>query len=186
MTMIEPADWAWQTYDEIVAAHAGDDGIPQDDIKKRFQDAYVVALKRRRIQRPQTDDQQDALNLYAREVDPLRRKRSRRLTRDLEFILDALEDPENGATLLGDQDPQLAAAHLLGTSDGRDKALGAWTRENFQSSALGRYDQAAEATAAAAKFNEVQRRITAAMTAAGAQTLKELFTGPGYTKRETT
>jgi hypothetical protein len=173
--MIDPDDWAVQAYDEIVAEGGGETGLPLDDTADRFVDRYVKALRSRTIQRPQPDDRQEAKNLFNRIVRPARDRRSRKLVGDMEFILDAVADPENGATLLGKEDPLFMQAHRLGTKDGRDKVLGTWTIEDFRNVALVRYDQSAEAVAAAARFNELQRTITDVMRERGAATVWALF-----------
>ena len=81
----------------------------------------------------------------------------------------------NGETILGGQDPALHLAYPLGTSDGRDKVLSLWTREDWRNASMTRYRNAAEVTAAAQIFEEQATIIADRMLSAGAGTTGELL-----------
>lgn len=169
--MISPDEWAMDEYDRLVAELADADGLPLGEAAKEFQRRYIGALQHGKIQRPQADDWQDGVHLFNRVVKPGRDRRSKGLATEMEYIRDALNDD----TILGRDDPRFQQAHRLGTADGRDKILGLWSVDDWRNVAMIRYRNAAEATAAAAKFDQLQQEITAAMQRRGVAATWDLF-----------
>ncbi len=157
-------------YDRIVN-EAGDQGITVKDAQARLAEAYQQGIESGEIQRPDEDLFAEGKGLFDRIIRPTRQQRKNSLQRDMEHITSAL----NGETILGDHDPALHLAYPLGTSDGRDKVLSLWTREDWRNAAMTRYRNAAEVTAAAQIFEEQATIISDRMLAAGAGTTGELF-----------
>lgn len=163
-------EWMLVAYDKVVA-EAGDDGITVKDSQARLAEAYQAAVKSGEVERPEDDIFAEGKGIFDRIIRPARQQRKSALVRDMEYISASLKNE----TVLGDADPALHLAYPLGTSDGRDKVLALWTREDWRSAAMTRYRNAAEVTASAQIFDEQATLIADRMLAMGADTTGELF-----------
>lgn len=165
-----PEDWMLAAYDQVVSA-AGDDGITVKESQTRLAEMYQQAVSAGEVDRPEDDIFAEGKGIFDRIVRPARQHRKTALLKDMETIAAAL----GGETVLGDFDPALRMAYPLGSSDGRDKVLGLWTREDWRNASMTRYRNAAEVTAAAQIFDEQATTIANRMLAAGVNTTSELF-----------
>lgn len=100
------------------------------------------------------------------------------LKKELEFIIDALDNPITGAHL----EPYLNLAYPLGTTDGSDKTLRYWTRDDFQMAITSRYRNAAVVTVSAKEFDDAAKALINRMETAGATTLGDLHGAPSLTQ----
>lgn len=96
-----------------------------------------------------------------------RPKRANQLRRDLEWVLDYLENPEDAAFGI---EAILRRAYPLGTQSGEDKTLQFWTRPDFEAVVKTRYREAAAVTRAAEEFDSTIDRVLTAMAERGTST----------------
>ncbi len=89
-----------------------------------------------------------------------RDRRSKALARDLDYFLDYLQNPEEGALI---PDDRLHSAFRLGTNDGADKTLMFWRVEDFVFWAQVRMQGAREAMTSAEITVDIAERIVAKM-----------------------
>lgn len=162
--------WITRTYDDIVT-ESGEEGSPLKETREKFAKRYEDAVRSGELDRPAIDLNDEGLSLFDRIVKPERRRRSRKLIDEIEAIVSAL----NGETILGRDDPLLAAPCPLGDANGRDKVLGLWTAEDWRNATIIRYRKAAEMTGAAAIFDDQASRIESALISRAAQKTYDLF-----------
>lgn len=163
-------EWIEREYDRIVTEH-GDEGITVKEARELAAQCYENAVRLGEVSREDEDLYRDGLQLFDRVIRPLRQRRKAALQNDMDTIVAALNDE----TILGCDDPVLHVPYPLGTTDGRDKVLSVWTREDWRQAAMTRYRNAAEVTAAAQAFDERAGAIADRMLAKGASTTGELF-----------
>jgi hypothetical protein len=161
-------NWVLIEYDRIVA-DAGGDAITPRDAKKLMAERYIEALESGLIARPEPNDYRDLDALFERVVRPERDRRREHIVDDIDYLLAA----KDNQTFLGRDDPVFGQAHKLGT--GKDKILGLWTAEDWQTASLTRYDVAAAITAAAALFREKARSIIEYMRRDNARVIWEMW-----------
>lgn len=143
-------------YDEHVAKHPTGVKYAQarqairDDVRK-----LVAAAKR------DVDVETDVL--LSRVLGKSRADRSRGLKRNLDYLLDAFENSDDGAYI----DPLLEQAYRLGDQAGTDKVLKNWTAEDLRNLVVTRYRIAADGTAAAAELDKTAQRIGERLQLAG-------------------
>lgn len=90
-----------------------------------------------------------------------RRSRRKLLRENVDYVLDGLTD--DGAYV----DPLLDLLYPIGTPDGQVKTLRYWKREDFATSVQMGYRKAADATAAARRWDETAQRAIENMDATG-------------------
>lgn len=163
-------EWMLETYNRIVA-EAGTEGIALKDAQSRAAELYEQALESGEIERDAPDAYREGVALFDRVVKPARQSRKSSMIRDMETIVAALNDE----TILGLEDPILTLAFPLGTTDGRDKVLGLWNREDWRNASMTRYRNAAEVTAAAQEFEEQSSLIADRMLYVGVAITRDLF-----------
>jgi hypothetical protein len=164
--------WIVTTYDDAVAEVSEAGGIALADAENLVVARFVKAVRERKIPKPkQPTVEEIAHQLFRRYVPPQRTKRREHLPEDLDYILDALKNPDESAHI----DPLLKLAVPLGTRDGQDRTLGLWTPENFAASSLTRYRNAAEVTAAAKEYDERAQLIIEKMQEKSAAFARDLF-----------
>ncbi len=168
--MTTAEEWMLTRYDRMVA-ESGDDGLTVKEAQSRLAEEYQTAVESGVVDRPEDDLFAEGKGIFDRIIRPARQQRKNTLQKDMEYMTAAL----NGETILGGQDPALHLAYPLGTSDGRDKVLSLWTREDWRNASMTRYRNAAEVTAAAQIFEEQATIIADRMLSAGAGTTGELF-----------
>lgn len=120
------------------------------------------------IAEDERDINTEARNAIRTIVTSTRSKRANQLKRDLDWMLDGLN--EDGVYI----DPLMEHAYGLGRTDGADKTLRTWTAEDFQSLVVTRYRVAAESTKAASELDETVTSVLDRMSAAGAHTFGDV------------
>jgi hypothetical protein len=163
-------EWIEREYDRIVAEH-GEDGATQKESRELAAQRYEDAVRCGEVERESEDLYREGLHLFDRVIRPLRNRRKTSLQNDMDTIVAALNDE----TILGNEDPILHVPYPMGTTDGRDKVLSMWTREDWRQSSMTRYRNAAEVTLSAQAFDERAAVISDRMLAKGAATLGDLF-----------
>lgn len=100
----------------------------------------------------------------------LRRRRSKSLRKDLAYLLDFQENPEDAAQSVA---PLLDQGYKVG--DGTDKTLRYWTDEDLNTAVVTRYRESAAAVEAAKDFDETAQRARDALRARGADQLGQIL-----------
>lgn len=159
-------NWIVHNFDRIVRS-SGADGMKLADAKLAVAERVTEAIATGEYQ-PTVSEIAEAL--VDRDVTPERRRRSRALSHEVEYIISAL----NGETILGADDPKLWVAYPLG--DGRDKVLALWTADDWKSSRQVRGEKVADAIAADQIYGELVDQVVSAMVAANASTTVDLAT----------
>lgn len=162
--------WFREKFDSVVRA-SGLDGLPLKESREQVALLYEDAIRSGSIVRPEIDLFTEGKALFNSIVEPERDKRTTRLQKTAQHLVEALNDD----TVLGRDDPALHLAYKLGDRDGTDKILTAWTPDDWQNAIMVRYRGAAEATEKAKEFDTVATEIVAVMYRRGAHTTADLF-----------
>lgn len=169
--MLVNRDWVIRTYDRIVA-DLGETGGASKEVADALANAYEKAISTGELERPTTSAYDEGLTLYTTMVKPERNARRAKIVKEMEYLVAALNDE----TILGSSDPRLDQAVGLGEANGRDKTLRLWTSADWRGSAMTRYRNAAEATAAAAKYDALATQIADEMDERHVRHTGDLYT----------
>ena len=160
-------DWFEHAYDEIVSVER--DGIEQDKLRDALARDYLDAVDRGEVEPPSAMDHARAkADQYMR---PIRRKRKASFRKDIEHLLDALNDE----TILGADDPQLQQAVPVG--NGRDKKLAFWTAEDWMTAVNVRQQNVQRAAEAATELSELATAAISAMSSRNAAMFGDMYVG---------
>lgn len=146
-------------YDEEIAKHP-------EGAKSAEGKAAIREIVRELIAETPRDLDRETDVAINRAIDCERDRRSKGISRDLEYILDYFASPEDAALI---PDSRMEWAIRLGTSDGADKTLKFWRAEDFIFWAQVRIQQAGDAMAAAQIAQDIADRVVARMTQCGAR-----------------
>lgn len=156
MGIRDDADFIATIYDELLA-NSGE-AMTQADIREALTPQIMARLEQR-----DRDIEREAKNLLADCLAPIRQQRSNSLRRDLEYVIDAWTNPDEGAHV----DPILSRAYKLGTPTGEDKTLANWTPDDLNRLAMTRYRDAAEVMRAARELDNTVTRVVQHMNIDG-------------------
>lgn len=112
-----------------------------------------------------------AVGLVNSAIAPHRTKRRNSFKKNSEYLLDALQNPDEGIHIA----PFLDRVFPLGSHDGRDKAFRYWTEDDLNSSVIERYRNAAVMEAAKEHDLVVQEWISS-MRRYDAVIIEDVFT----------
>lgn len=159
--------WFINKYDLYVESVGG--AVPLEQTREALDEAYRAAVNAGEITRAVVTMRDESRQMTREHIEPLRNRRRTALFNDGLLFVAVIE----GETLLGDDDPYLGLAYPLG--DGTDKTLRYWTAEDWESSVLERYRNAAAVTDAARRYDvELASKMVAALRAAGVRTTGEI------------
>lgn len=119
-------EWFRRKYAQRVLAN-GANSEPLREVRQWVVDQYVAGVASGRVARIVETDEQVARRVFGVAVDPGRDN----ARQELLHALTDLYEVHKGGSLLGDVDPMLDRVFPIGSSDGRDKALRYWTRDDF-------------------------------------------------------
>lgn len=156
-------------YDETVAALAAATGDP--DVKFADTRAAMLPGVREILEAEERDLDREATYRLDRVITPERERRSRSLKRNIELILDAIRNPDQGAFI----EPWLDQPYLTGDQRGVDRILRHWRAADLQGVAFARYRNAANVMAEAREFDDRVRDLVSAMQAQGAIEIGDLI-----------
>lgn len=152
-------------YDALI--HDSGKAVKQSDVREALAERI-----RPYVEESPRDIEGEVARIIATTLPPIRDGRTQVFRRELDYILDYLTNPDEGAVSV---ELILDYAFPLGTVDGQDKTLRFWTREDFMNASRTRFQQAAAATHAAAEFDRTIQRILNLMDGSGAAVLDGLF-----------
>lgn len=119
-------EWFYRKYVQHLTA-SGNNSLSAEEARQWVTDQYIAGLASGRIDRVVESDEDVARRMFNIAVMPRRKTARQELLR----TLDELYDVRKGRNLLGDVDPILDRVFPIGSSDGRDKVLRYWTRDDF-------------------------------------------------------
>lgn len=164
---VNEKEWFIHAYDEIVGAEA--DGIDQDKLRDAMARDYLDARERGEVESSSDMDMARAkADHYLR---PIRQGRRGSFRKDVEYLLDALNDE----TILGTEEPRLQQAIPVG--NGIDKRLAYWTAEDWATAVNARQKNVQAAAAAATDFTDLATRVIGQMAQRGARFVIDMFGG---------
>lgn len=154
-------------YNEIVTTLSVDaPDVPLADIREAmFQPVRDLLEDRDR------DLDREARDLIEKVIIPERDRRSRSLKKDIEYVIEAVNDTDRAAFVA----PMLAMAFPTGDPRGVDKLLSNWRAEDLQEMAMGRYRQAANAMKEAREMDDTAQHLVSLMRSHGAAVIGDLF-----------
>lgn len=112
-----------------------------------------------------------AIGLVNSAITPHRTKRRQSFIKNSEYLLDALQNPDEGIHI----EPFLDRVFPLGSHDGRDKAFRYWTEEDLNASVIERYRNAAAVMEAAKEHDQVAQEWIASMRRYEAVIIEDVF-----------
>src|SRR5699024_519690 len=112
-----------------------------------------------------------AIGLVNSAITPHRTKRRQSFIKNSEYLLDALQNPDEGIHI----EPFLDRVFPLGSHDGRDKAFRYWTEEDLNASVIERYGNAAAVMEAAKEHEQVAQEWIASMRRYEAVIIEDVF-----------
>src|SRR5690625_796193 len=140
-------EWFIENYDEYVRSRT--DGSELEKTRDALGHRFLDAIETGELAAPKPD-MDFARNLFRSFVEPVRQTRRLSFRQQSEYLLDALQNPDDGIHI----EPFLDRVYPLGSHDGRDKAFRYWTEDDFNYSVVERYRNAAAVMEAAKDFDD--------------------------------
>lgn len=163
-------EWFIDGYDQFVN-DSGSDGAELEKSRDALAHQYADAVEQGRIDRHQATLVEEGRTLFSRYVERERNRRSRSVSRELQYLLDAMRDQ----TVLGRDDPRFTQAVPLGESDGRDKTLGLWSPDEWVKWGGERRANGDAAKAAGDRDDRMAKEFAGQMIRMGVTTTREVF-----------
>lgn len=161
-------EWIVDKYREIVRGEV--DGIELAKTVDIGSHAYLDAIANGDLT-PATPDMDYARSMFRAAIAPERTKSRASLKKNVEYLLDALRNPDEGIHV----EPFLDEVYPLGSHDGRDKALRHWSDADWTDSTIERYSNAAAVTRAAEEHAEIAREARTVMRTRNVLTFGQVF-----------
>lgn len=164
----ERTEWIVNSYESYIL------GTPEGSSLEETSDQLAANLLRAimsgEVERPDLD-----IDWAKREVRtaiaPVRTKRRQSIKKDMEYLRDALLNPDEGVYV----EPFLDNVYPIGSHDGRDKAFRYWTTEDLNASVIERYRNAAAVAEAAKHYDEEVQEWLRMLSSRNARMINDMF-----------
>lgn len=160
--------WIIEKYDEYVRSQP--DGSDLEKTREALGHIVLDGVQTGEVSGP-TANLDWAVSIVNAAISPHRTKRRQSFIKNSEYLLDALNNPDEGIHI----EPFLDRVFPLGSHDGRDKAFRYWTEEDLNSSVIERYRNAAAVMEAAKEHDQVAQEWIASMRRYDAVIIEDVF-----------